>query len=51
MIRKFLNKLDLKNRIIIIMGIFIFVVVTVFLMIFSRIYYRYEERLFGQEKI
>ncbi len=51
MIKDFLNKLDLKKRIAIVVGIFIVFVMAIFLTVFSRIYYRYEESLFAQESI
>ena len=51
MMKKILNRLDIKDKTVIIMGLFICLVVTAFLMIISRIYYRYEENLFGQESL
>lgn len=51
MISKYWNRFDLKNRAMIVMGLFIFVVVTIFLVIFSRTYNTYEENLVGQESL
>lgn len=51
MIKRVLNKLDIKNKTIILMGLFVVLVVSVFLMVFSRTYQNYEENLFGQESL